>query len=224
MPAAPTLPRVSLLLATTLALIRVGIPVTGARADRQVTVADGDTLTGIALEYYGDASLAPQLAAYNHLLSADQLAVGQVLELPDTLPSASSAESVTAGGSQPAGAAQVPTNVVTTAAAPRAGPVIQTGLATWYGPGFEGQMTKCGQVFQASALTASSNDLPCGTVIQVTDLADGRSVVVTVDDTGGFQHPTILDLSEAAFSALAPTSTGVLEVSVAPVLPAAPAP
>jgi rare lipoprotein A len=222
MTSAPTLPRVSLLLATTLTLIRVGMTVPSAAADRQVTVAEGDTLTAIALQYYGDAGVAEQIAAFNHLNDADQLVAGQVLNLPDTLPRPAAPQVITAGGTPPAGAAQATTKATIATSAPRAGPVIQTGLATWYGPGFEGQTTKCGQIFHASDLTASSNDLPCGTVIQVTDLDDGRSVVVTVDDTGGFQHPTILDLSQAAFNALASPDSGVLDVSVAPVVPSTP--
>ncbi len=224
MASAPTLPRVSLLLATTLTLIRVATAAPRALADREITIGEGDTLTAIALQYYGDAGLAQQIAAYNHLSDADRLPAGQVLNLPDTLPPATAAVSTASGAPLPAGGTGSSTRARMTTSAPRAGPVIQTGLATWYGPGFEGQMTKCGQVFHAVDLTASSNDLPCGTRIQVTDIDDGRSVVVTVDDTGGFQHPTILDLSEAAFSALASPDTGVLAVSVAPVLSAAPLP
>ncbi|MGI8550265.1 MAG: RlpA-like double-psi beta-barrel domain-containing protein [Dehalococcoidia bacterium] len=99
--------------------------------------------------------------------------------------------------------------------APAAAPIIQTGLATWYGPGFDGQRTKCGQVYQQWGYTAASNDLPCGSVIQVTNLGTGLSVIVTVTDTGAFRHPNILDLSRGAFSAIASTDSGVISVSVA---------
>ena len=220
MASAPTLPRVSLLLATTFALIRVGMTASSAMADREVVIGDGDTLTAIALQYYGDAGVAQQLATYNHLSDADQLVVGQVLDLPDTLPATMAADRVNIGDRPPAGTVESASVASLMTSAPRAGPVIQTGLATWYGPGFEGQTTKCGQVFHASDFTASSNDLPCGAVIRVTNVADGRSVVVTVDDTGGFQHPNILDLSQAAFGALASPDTGVLQVSVSRVLSA----
>ncbi len=221
MATAPALPRVSLLLATTLALVRVAVTAPSVLADRQVTVADGDTLTSIALQYYGDAGVASQLAAYNHLTNADHLAAGEVLNLPDSLGQAPRVLS-SAGSATPAAAVTAAPAPIAATSEPRAGPVIQTGLATWYGPGFEGEITKCGQVFHASDLTASSNDLPCGTLIQVTDEDDGRSVVVTVDDTGGFAHPTILDLSQAAFNALASTTTGVLDVSVAPMASGSP--
>lgn len=221
--AARRVPRVSLLLATTLALVRVGMPISPLPADHEVTVTEGDTLSGIALRYYGDAEYAERIAAYNHLMDMNALTVGQVLELPD-LPSQGSAEDEAATVVPEVSAAVAAGSATAAASAPRAGPVIQTGLATWYGPGFEGQFTKCGEVFHESDLTASSNDLPCGTVIQVTDVASGASVVVTVDDTGAFMHPTILDLSKAAFSALASPEAGVLEVSVAPVFARPPAP
>jgi rare lipoprotein A (peptidoglycan hydrolase) len=55
-------------------------------------------------------------------------------------------------------------------------------------------------------------------VIQVTNMKDGKSVTVTVDDTGSFRHPNILDLSHAAFTSLAPEEIGVIEVSVARIL------
>ncbi|HTE83921.1 MAG TPA: RlpA-like double-psi beta-barrel domain-containing protein, partial [Dehalococcoidia bacterium] len=210
--------RLSILIATTLTLIRVGMSGSPVTAEQEVTVADGDSLTAIALRYYGDAKYAREIAAFNRLTDADQLALGEVLELPDLPPQGGAVQVGTRAESSQTGAATPSAAVVAAASAPRAGPVIQTGLATWYGPGFEGQLTKCGQVFHESDMTASSNDLPCGAVIQVTNVRDGASVVVTVDDTGDFEHPTILDLSERAFSALASTDAGVLEVSVAPIL------
>jgi rare lipoprotein A (peptidoglycan hydrolase) len=213
-----SIPRVSLVLAASLVLVRFGMAASPAVAEHEVTVTDGDSLTAIALQYYGDAGYAQQLAAYNHLQDPDHLVLGQVLKLPDSFPQNASNDGSAVGGATSRGAVELPKTVATTAGTPRAGPVIQMGFATWYGPGFEGRVTKCGQVFHSSDLTASSNDLPCGTVIQVTDIDDGRSVVVTVDDTGDFQHPTILDLSEAAFSALASPDTGVVNISVARML------
>lgn len=209
-----TIPRLSFLLAATVALLPLRASAPRAQADQEVTVKDGDSLTAIALAYFGDASYAQAIAAYNHLTDSDHLTVGQTLKLPrlpdGRMPGAPLTPSLaTDAGAQAAGVPPSPA---------RAGPVIQTGLATWYGPGFEGNLTKCGQVFHESDLTASSNDLPCGTVIQVTNVDNGRSVVVTVDDTGGFQHPTILDLSGAAFRALASSDAGVMQVSVARIL------
>lgn len=96
-----------------------------------------------------------------------------------------------------------------------AGPVIQTGLATWYGPGFTGGVTYCGEVYDQWAMTAASNTLPCGTVIVVTNQSTGLSARVRITDRGGFGGSVILDLSRAAFLTIAPTSSGVIPVSVA---------
>jgi hypothetical protein len=204
--------RISLLIAATVTLLHVGVDLPHAVADDEVTVADGDTLSVIALMWYGDAGYAQAIAWYNRLSDPDSLAVGQVLKLPET-PSAPTAILGASAGSQGIRSQQGAASEGGPRA-PATGPVLQMGLATWYGPGFEGQITKCGQVFHSADLTASSNDLPCGTLIDVTDVQNGKNVLVTVDDTGNFTHPQILDLSPAAFSALASPDTGVLRVSV----------
>lgn len=100
-----------------------------------------------------------------------------------------------------------------------AGPVIQTGLATWYGPGFTGGVTYCGEIYDQWAMTAASNTLPCGTVIVVTNQSTGLSARVRITDRGGFGGSVILDLSRAAFLTIAPGSSGVIAVSVALALP-----
>ncbi len=100
-----------------------------------------------------------------------------------------------------------------------AGPVIQSGLATWYGPGFTGGVTYCGEVYDQWALTAASNTLPCGTVIVVSNPSTGLAVRVRITDRGGFGGSVILDLSRAAFLTIAPASTGVIPVTVALALP-----
>ena len=100
-----------------------------------------------------------------------------------------------------------------------AGPVIQAGLATWYGPGFAGGVTYCGEIYDQWAMTAASNTLPCGTVIVVTNQSTGLSARVRITDRGGFGGSVILDLSRAAFLTIAPASSGVIAVSVALALP-----
>src|SRR5581483_525881 len=94
------------------------------------------------------------------------------------------------------------------------GPVIQTGVATWYGPGFVGSVTYCGDVFDEWAMTAASNTLPCGSQIVVTNENTGGSVTVRVNDRGGFGGSVILDLSQGAFDAVSGGSDGVIPVSV----------
>lgn len=90
----------------------------------------------------------------------------------------------------------------------------QQGMATWYGPGFDGNWTYCGDVFAEWGYTAASNTLPCGAVVTVTNVENGASVVVTITDRGGFGGSTILDLSRGAFDAIADESEGVIPVEV----------
>jgi rare lipoprotein A len=91
----------------------------------------------------------------------------------------------------------------------------QRGVATWYGPGFEDKITRCGQVYHQSDLSAASNDLPCGTLVEVTNERNNQTVLVPITDTGAFRHPDILDLSRGAFARLAETATGVIPIQLA---------
>lgn len=90
----------------------------------------------------------------------------------------------------------------------------QYGVATWYGPGYEGQMTACGSIYRSAEFTAASNTLPCGTLATVTREDTGASVTVTITDRGAFRYPIIIDLSAAAFSTLAHQDDGVVPVVV----------
>jgi rare lipoprotein A len=90
----------------------------------------------------------------------------------------------------------------------------QSGLATWYGPGFDGRRTACGYTFSSTEHTAASNSLPCGAVVTVTNVDTGHAVTVTVTDRGAFQYPVIIDLSPAAFNAIGDTYHGVINVTV----------
>src|SRR5438094_30900 len=75
----------------------------------------------------------------------------------------------------------------------------EQGVATWYGPGFQGQPMSNGQIFNMYDPTiTASNRYPLGTWLMVTNLANQRQVIVQVRDHGAFNHA--LDLSMAAFS------------------------
>ena len=92
-----------------------------------------------------------------------------------------------------------------------------TGTASWYGPGFFGKKTSCGTIYTGRQMTAAHMDLrkdvPCGTRIRITNLSNGKSVVVTVDDTGNFaKYDIIIDVSYAAAIAL-----DMLIIGIAPV-------
>ena len=73
-----------------------------------------------------------------------------------------------------------------------------TGVASFYGGKFQGKRTASGEIFNANAMTAAHRTLPFGTQIMVTNLRNGRSVVVRVNDRGPHVKGRIIDLSKAA--------------------------
>ena len=81
------------------------------------------------------------------------------------------------------------------------------GLASWYGPGFEGSSTANGDKFDSRLYTAASKDLPLGTWLHIKH--EGKGVVVLVNDRGPYVEPRILDLSKAAAGALGMVGKGV---------------
>ena len=83
----------------------------------------------------------------------------------------------------------------------------KVGLASWYGPGFEGQPTASGQPFDPYGYTAAHNTLPLGTELIVS--YGGRSVRVTVNDRGPYSGGRELDLSQGAAEYLGLTYAGV---------------
>ena len=90
----------------------------------------------------------------------------------------------------------------------------QAGLASWYGPGFHGRRTASGTVYTGTALTAAHRSLPFGTLVQVTNLANGRRVVVVIDDRGPFVRGRVIDLSVAAARRLRMVRDGVVPVRI----------
>ncbi len=77
-----------------------------------------------------------------------------------------------------------PGQVLRVGASPKPGRFLQEGLAVWYGPGFHGKKTASGEVYDMHALTAAHPSLPFGTRVRVTNLKNGRSVVVRINDRG----------------------------------------
>jgi rare lipoprotein A len=75
---------------------------------------------------------------------------------------------------------------------------VQEGIVSWYGAQFQDRKTASGERFDAAALTMAHPSLPFGTHVKVTNLRNGRSVVVRVNDRGPFVGKRIADLSEAA--------------------------
>ena len=90
----------------------------------------------------------------------------------------------------------------------QAGRVLQSGKASWYGPGFHGRKTANGEKFDMYELTAAHKTLPLGSRVMVRNPANGKEVVVRINDRGPYAHGRILDLSKAAASQLGLISRG----------------
>ena len=74
----------------------------------------------------------------------------------------------------------------------------EEGVASWYGPGFHGRRTASGETFDTHELTAAHKTLPFGTLLKVTNLENGKTTTVRVNDRGPYAHGRIIDLSLAA--------------------------
>lgn len=89
-----------------------------------------------------------------------------------------------------------------------------TGFASWYGPGFHGNRSASGEIFNQHALTAAHRTLPFGTRVVVTNLDNGQSVVVKINDRGPFHGNRVIDLSAGAARVLGLMQSGVAPVRV----------
>lgn len=91
---------------------------------------------------------------------------------------------------------------------------ILTGKASWYGKDFHNKKTASGVKYDMHTFTAAHRTLPIGTVVKVTDQANGKSVMVTINDRGPFVHGRIIDLSYAAAKKLGLENRGVGKVAL----------
>lgn len=149
-------------------------------------VQKGDTLYSIARRH---GTTVEALRILNSL-SSDLIKVGQVLRLPgDGNPSA-------------------------TPAASGEWRFLQQGKAAWYGPGFQGRRTASGERFDTYDLTAAHPTLPFGTRVRVTNLRNGRSVIVRVNDRGPYVRGYVIDLSYAAARAIRMSGTTTVRLEV----------
>ena len=90
----------------------------------------------------------------------------------------------------------------------------QQGVASWYGPGFHGKKTTSGTVYDQYAMTAAHQTLPLGSSVLVTNLANGKSVTVLINDRGPFVKDRVIDLSYAAARAVDMIRPGTAPVRV----------
>jgi rare lipoprotein A len=100
------------------------------------------------------------------------------------------------------------------APAPRAPRVVQvsSGRASWYGPGFFGNRTANGEVFRPGTMTAAHRTLPFGTKVRVTNLSNGRTAVVRINDRGPFIGNRVIDLAHGAAQHLGLVASGLAPV------------
>jgi rare lipoprotein A len=103
-------------------------------------------------------------------------------------------------------------------------PFRQTGIGSWYGKRFNGALTSSGEPYDMYAMTAAHPTLPIPSYARVTNLANGRSVVVRINDRGPFHSDRIIDLSYTAAWKLGYADAGSARVEVESIVPGSPSP
>lgn len=88
------------------------------------------------------------------------------------------------------------------------------GIASWYGSAFQGKRTASGEPFDMHAFTAAHPWLPFGTLVEVTSLVNGRTVIVRINDRGPFKAQRIIDVSRAAAHKLELVGRGTKPVEI----------
>lgn len=91
---------------------------------------------------------------------------------------------------------------------------VEYGTASWYGPGFQGRRMATGERFNEDALTAAHRTLPLGTTVRVTNLLNGRSVLVAIMDRGPMIATRLIDLSREAAVELGFIERGLTRVKI----------
>lgn len=101
---------------------------------------------------------------------------------------------------------------------------VERGIASWYGPKFHGRKTSSGEIYDMHAMTAAHKSLPLPTYVRVTNLENGRSLILKVNDRGPFVRNRIIDLSYAAAHELDIVAKGTGLVEVRALTPGRPVP
>lgn len=137
---------------------------------------------------------------------------------------AASASSATAPSVEPANELSLPADRTHSRSTPPSGgpaqarlgrPVsTEVGLASWYGPPYHNRHAADGSIYNQNAMTAAHRTLPLGTMVRVTNVATGDSVVVRITDRGPFVEGRVLDLSLAAAKAIGVYRAGVARVKI----------
>jgi len=91
---------------------------------------------------------------------------------------------------------------------------VETGKASFYADKHQLKKTASGERYDHKLNTAAHRTLPFGTNVRVTNMANGKSIVVKINDRGPFIKNRILDLSQSAFDSIADVSSGIIEVKI----------
>lgn len=91
---------------------------------------------------------------------------------------------------------------------------VETGKASFYANVHQSRKTASGEIYDHNLSTAAHKKLPFGTKIRVTNMQNGKTVVVKINDRGPFVKGRILDLSKSAFSSIASVSSGIIAVKI----------
>lgn len=97
---------------------------------------------------------------------------------------------------------------------------IETGIASWYGPGFAGRPTASGEIFDPAAMTAAHPELPLGSDVVVVNLENGREALLTISDRGPFIDNRVIDVSRKAARVLGFYYDGLAVVRIELITPA----
>lgn len=92
--------------------------------------------------------------------------------------------------------------------------IIQTGLASWYGPGFHGRLTSSKDLYDQDDLTAAHRTLPFNTILEVVNTENNETVEVRINDRGPYAQNRVIDLSRAAADEIDMIDNGVAEVEL----------
>jgi rare lipoprotein A len=92
--------------------------------------------------------------------------------------------------------------------------MVETGMASWYGPPYHNRKAATGEIYDMHQLTAAHKTLPLNSIVRVTNVANGKSVIVRINDRGPFIGSRIIDLSYAAAHEIETWRAGVAKVRV----------
>ena len=94
------------------------------------------------------------------------------------------------------------------------GTLIQTGIASWYGPKFHGRTTASGEIFDMNEYTAAHKTLPFGSIVRIINKVNKRSVIVKINDRGPFIKDRIIDLSRKSAEKIGLIESGYAKVDI----------